>query len=85
MKTETVLVAILGGIVITILTGLGENMPTMLVGAVHYGYPLAWLIHLVIAPEYFPWQVDYANLTVDIIVWIIVVWVVLFALSKRKK
>lgn len=85
MKTETALFAIVGGVVITLLTGLVENMPSLLVGAVHYGYPLAWLTRLVIAPEFIPWHVDYANLIIDIVVWVIIVWIILFVLSKRKK
>jgi hypothetical protein len=85
MKTRIAIGAIVGGVLITLLTGLVRNTPVMLVGAEHYGYPLAWLTRLIIAPEYFPWQVDYVNLVVDFIVWAIIVGVILFALMKRKK
>jgi hypothetical protein len=85
MRTKAVLVAIVGGVVVTLLTGLVENMPAMLVGAVHYGYPLAWLIRLVIALEFNPWRVEYVNLVFDIIVWAVLVLLILFALSKRRK
>ena len=85
MKTRIAIGAIVGGVLITLLTGLVRNTPVMLVGAEHYGYPLAWLTRLIIAPEYFPWQVDYVNLVVDFIVWAVIVGVILFALIKRKK
>jgi hypothetical protein len=77
--------AVIGGIVITLLTGLANHTPEMLVGAVYYGYPLAWLEMLVIAPQYFPWVVRPVRLALDIVVWAIVVWVILFAVSKTRK
>jgi len=77
--------ALIGGIVMTLLTGLANNTPEMLVGAVYYGYPLPWLVMLVIAPQYFPWHVHPLRLIIDIIVWAIVVWVILYAVSKARK
>lgn len=50
----------------------------MLVGAVYYGYPFAWLERLIIAPQYFPWVVRPLRLVIDIVVWTIIVWVILF-------
>lgn len=47
-----------------------------------YGYPLAWLFRLVLAPEYFPWRVDVTALLVDIVAWSVVVAVVLFVVKK---
>jgi len=82
---KTLLFAVIGGIVITLVTGFINNTPEMLVGAVYYGYPLAWLEMLVIAPQYFPWHVRPVRLIVDIIVWAIVVWVILFVVSKARK
>ena len=67
MHIRTLIPAIIGGVAITLLTGLVSNTPPMLVGAVWYGYPLAWLIRLVLAPEYFPWRVDVLFLVIDII------------------
>ena len=82
---KTLVFAVIGGVVITLLTGLVNNTPEMLVGAVHYGYPFAWLEMLVIAPQYFPWVVRPVRLVLDIVVWTIVVWVILFAVSKARK
>jgi len=77
--------AVIGGVVITLLTGLASHTPEMLVGAVYYGYPFAWLEMLVIAPQYFPWVVRPVRLVLDIVVWAVVVWVILFAVSKTRK
>ena len=81
----TLLFAVIGGIVITLATGLINHTPEMLVGAVYYGYPFAWLVMLVIAPQYFPWHVRPVRLVLDIIVWAIVVWIILFVVSKARK
>jgi hypothetical protein len=82
---KTLIFAIIGGIVITLLTGLINRTPPMLVGAVYYGYPFAWLEMMVIAPQYFPWVVRPVRLILDIVVWTIVVWVILFVVSKVRK
>jgi hypothetical protein len=86
MKPLKLLVlAAIGGIVITLLTGLLENTPEMLVGAVWYGYPLAWLVRMVVAPQYFPWVVRPLRLIADIVFWAVIVAIVLFAYTKTKK
>jgi hypothetical protein len=86
MKPLKLLVlAAIGGIVITLLTGLLENTPEMLVGAVWYGYPLAWLVRMVVAPQYFPWVVQPLSLIADIVFWAVIVAIVLFAYTKTKK
>lgn len=84
MNVRLLLYAVIGGVIVTLLTGLIINTPPMLVGATHYGHPFAWLIRLVLAPEYYPWQVDVLNLVADIIVWTAVVGVVLLILGRRK-
>ncbi len=76
--------SIIGGVAICLLTGLFSNMPTPLLGAEHYGYPLAWLFRLIIAPEYFPWHVDAVALIADVVVWSVVVGAVLFLWTKIK-
>ena len=81
---KIVIFSLIGGVLITLLTGLLLNMPTPLLGAEHYGYPLPWLFRLVLAPEYFPWRVDLASLLVDVAVWTTVVAVALIAWTKIK-
>ena len=77
--------AVIGGVLITLLTGLINHTPEMLVGAVYYGYPFAWLEMMVIAPQYLPWVVRPVRLVLDIVVWAVVLWVVLFVLFKARK
>jgi len=83
--SKIVMFAVIGGVVMTLLTGLISHTPEMLVGAVYYGYPFAWLEMLVIAPQYFPWLVRPVRLILDIVVWTIVVWIILFVVSKIRK
>ena len=85
MATKTVIYSVIGGVVVTLLTGLISNTPAMLVGAMHYGYPLAWLMRLVLAPEYFPWRVNVPNLVVDLVIWIIIVGMVVTVLTRRRR
>jgi fucose permease len=82
---KTVVFAVIGGVVITLLTGLINHTPEMLVGAVYYGYPFAWLEMMVVAPQYYPWVVRPLRLVLDIVVWAVVVWVILFAVSRARK
>jgi hypothetical protein len=81
---KIVILSLIGGAVISLLTGLLLNMPAPLLGAEHYGYPLPWLFRLILAPEYFPWRVNLAGLLGDVAVWTIVVGVALFAWTKIK-
>ncbi|HVC58243.1 MAG TPA: hypothetical protein VND15_02085 [Candidatus Acidoferrales bacterium] len=70
--------AVIGGVIIALLTGLANTTPGGgFVGASWYGWPVSWLYKLVIAPQYNPWKVQWGNLIIDIIVWIVVVAVVM--------
>jgi hypothetical protein len=84
-RLKTVIFAVVGGIIVTLVTGLLDHTPSGLMGAVWYGYPLVWLVRLVVAPQYFPWVVRPLRLIIDIVVWTIVVWIILFIVSKAKK
>jgi len=77
--------SIVGGVVVTLLTGFFLNTPPMLMGAVRYGYPFAWLIRLVIAPKYFPWKVNVLNLIADVVVWTVIIGIIVFASIRVKK
>jgi hypothetical protein len=85
MTRRTVIYYVIGGAVATLLTGFLSNTPPMLVGAVHFGYPLAWLMRLVLAPEYFPWRVNIPNLIVDLVIWIVVVGMIVTVLTRKGK
>ena len=82
---KTLILAIIAGVLITLVTGLINTTPGGLMGAVWYGFPFPWLIMYVIAPQYFPWHVRPLRFVLDIVVWAIVVWVILFAISKARK
>jgi hypothetical protein len=85
IELKKVLMALVGGIAITLATGLMPNTPGMLVGARWYGYPLAWLIRMVVAPEYFPWKVEIVGLIADIVVWTLIVLVILLVAMRKPK
>lgn len=85
MNIRTLINALVGGVAITLLTSLISNTPPLLVGATWYGYPWAWLIRLVLAPEYFPWRVNVSFLVIDIIFWAVIVGIVSFTLKTVKK
>jgi hypothetical protein len=87
LKTTKLLIfAAIGGIAITLLTGLFPHTPQMLVGAVWYGYPLAWLVQQLGNPAY-PTVYDLRPLrfVADIVGWAIIVAIVLFAYTRMRK
>lgn len=69
-----------GGVLVTLLTGVVPLRT--LIGATHYGFPMAWLIRRVLAPEYFPWRVSWLGLAVDLVVWTALVYVVLLLYDR---
>ncbi len=86
MNWKPVIYAIIGGIVITLVTGLIQNAP-YLMGATYYGYPFSWLVVEHGAPPNFNiyklWHLRY--LAADIVAWAIIVWIVIFLAMRRKK
>lgn len=86
MKAVKLLIfAGIGGVLVTLLTGLVQNTPEMLVGAAWYGYPLAWLVRRVVASQYFPWVLRPLRLIADIAFWAILAAILLFAYTKMRK
>ena len=86
MNTLTRLLAsFFGGEILTLVTGLVPNTPAMLVGAEHYGYPLPWLIRMIVAPWYNPWRIDLLGFSADVIVWFVIIFIVLLVWNKVKK
>ena len=83
--TNRLVVSILGGEIITLLTGLFSNTPEMLVGAEHFGFPLAWLIRMIVAPEYNPWRIEFVNFLADVVVWSVILLVIVFIVEKVRK
>ncbi|MBS7623062.1 hypothetical protein KEJ39_05230 [Candidatus Bathyarchaeota archaeon] len=85
MSRKILIISVVGGILVTLLTGLVEVTPPRLLGAQWYGYPLPWLYRLVVAPEYFPWKADPSNLITNIIFWAVIVGIVSLVVKKVKK
>lgn len=85
MNKKLVFAAIIGGTLITLLTGFIPNTPPIWAGSTLYGYPLAWLLRLVLAPQYFPWKLNIANMIGDIIIWAIIIGIILLIWIRIKK
>jgi hypothetical protein len=85
MNIRILLSAVIGGVVITLLTGMIPNTPHMIVGGMHYGHPFAWLIRLVLAPQYFPWRVNAITFIIDIIIWSVIIGMIIGITLKIKK
>jgi len=83
--TSRLLISILGGVLVTLLTGLFPTTPPLLVGATWYGFPLAWLIRMIVAPEYNPWRIELLNFFADIVIWFVIVAIVVFAVERLRK
>ena len=80
---KSLILAVIGGVVITLLTGLIGHSPSCtrvvcLAGEVYDGYPLAWVQMLVGAS----WFVRPLGLVIDIVAWSVGVWAVIFGASK---
>jgi len=76
-RRATLLVSLAAGLVLTLLTGFVrlESLP----GGEHYGFPAAWLVRRVLAPDYFPWRIEPVGLAVDLALWTVVAFVVIRA------
>jgi len=85
MKVIRLLVSVVAGVIVTLLTGLIRNTPAMWVGATHYGYPLAWLVHVVAARQYNPWDINLFNFFADVVAWSIVAIAVVLVIEKMRK
>ena len=85
MNVKILVSAMLGGTAVALLTGMISSTPPMLLGEIWYGYPLAWLFQLVIAPEYIPWRADVLSLTIDILFWTVIVGILILVLTRVKK
>ena len=81
MDIKTLLLSLIGGIGITTVTGLIKRK--VLVGATHYGWPLAWLMYLTLAPEYYPWSVRPIWFVIDAVLWGLVVLIIVHYARRR--
>jgi hypothetical protein len=83
MKTNMiVIVALVIGIIISGLTGLINTTP-VIIGATWYGWPVAWMYNYVTYPP--STAFNYVNLVVDIVIWTVVAFVILWIAMRGKK
>lgn len=83
MKTRALLIAAtVAGTAAALATGLLDVTPAGLVGATWYGFPLPWLRRLVIAPQYYPWRIDTANLFIDLALWLTISVLIAWSAAK---
>lgn len=75
--------AAVSGLVITVITGFINTTPSRLLGAVWYGWPLAWRF-IPVVPNPVP-SYNAVNFIADFIVWFIIAFVILFAIWKLRK
>ena len=85
MKIKSLILAVIGGIVITLLTGLVNQSPACtrivcVIGQVYSGYPLAWVETLAGASRF----VRPPRLAVDIVTWTIGVAVIMFGYPRHE-
>ena len=82
---KVTLLAVVIGVAITLVTGLVDHTPDGLMGATWFGYPLTWLVEMVVGPGYNPWVVRPVRLILDIVAWTVLAWVILFVVTRSKK
>lgn len=80
---KMLILAVIVGVVITLITGVINTTPSGLVGASWYGWPFAWRIVPVVPDPVASYNA--AKFIGDVIVWFIVALVVMFLWKKLKK
>jgi hypothetical protein len=83
MSLKTFILSVFGGLGVTLITGFIPRR--VLAGATRFGWPFAWLIRLVLAPQHYPWKVAFSGFIVDIIIWSLAVFLLVYYLKNRKK
>lgn len=83
--SNRLLVSILAGELLTLSTGLIQNTPPLVVGAEHYGFPVAWLFRFLIGSQYNPWRMDLLNFFADTAIWFVIMFALVFVVEMIKK
>ena len=77
----SIIVSIIYGSAITLITGFFTHK--ILIGATWFGYPLHWLVRMVVSPEYFPYKIVWLNFIIDIIIWSVIVFIILVVIFRK--
>lgn len=80
---KMLILAVIVGVVITLITGVINTTPSDLVGASWYGWPFVWRIVPVVPDPVASYNI--AKFIGDVIVWFIVAFVIMFLWKKLKK
>lgn len=78
---KNIIYAIIVGIAITLISGLIPRRS--LLGATSYGWPLIWLIHLVIPQDRNPWRFKVMHFIYDLLFWSLVSLIPLQLVMKK--
>ena len=82
MEKKAVLSCLIGGIIITFITGLINITPPMWMGSAWYGFPLPWRYVIVVDPPMETYNLIFFIL--DTLFWGIVLYIVLLLIKKIK-
>ena len=81
MDRKILLASLFVGIWVALVTGL---LPSEIaLGATSYGWPLAWRIHMVVAPEHNPWRILPAWFVVDAVLWGLLAFLIIYYFRRR--
>jgi hypothetical protein len=87
MKTK-VIYSVIGGIIISLITGLFQSPFYMILGANYYGVPFPWLSQMVLGPGYTaPYNVIWFSVFFNTVIWAVVVFIgiELFEIGTKKE
>jgi hypothetical protein len=81
MDRKTLLASLFTGIGVALVTGLLPR--EIALGATSYGWPLAWRVHMVVAPELNPWRTLPAWFVVDAALWSLLAFLIVYYVRRR--
>ena len=77
--------AVLLGVVIALLSGLVGNLFTGMIGGSYWGYPFSWISRAFYEPgHYGPMIYDLFALVIDIVIWSLISFGILYITFKKK-
>jgi hypothetical protein len=77
------LIAVIFGMIITVLLGLVSTPTRNLLGITHYGIPLSWRGRIIISPEFNPWRYNITNFIIDTLFWTIIIRILIEIIGPR--
>ena len=84
-KSKVFVTTVIIALAIIIVSALYDGTPRGVVGAEWYGLPFTWITKLIIAPQYNPWRIDFVGLTIDLVIWTIIVALIIFFAGRLQR